>query len=1203
MAFNWLRRILGRDDESEIERIERKAAERRAKEYNASLDKAEIKKLGDEKKRLGSERYKRFEESLGEDRERVMGSIIGRNIRPLSDMSSSAIRREYDRIKDLAERGEVPVKWAREQLKKLNNQLAAEGRYIKGTPVGKGTTYAWEKKHRARAPFFGRVESSGWDAHGLRLIDPKLRSAINKARTKLRKEAHGMAKIYENDFKKGKAKTLKADIKNAKNNWKEAVKKAKELGDERESQSIVKNATAAPQAKALDIISGALGGGGGGASAEALAIVEQMRENFEIWQKKNEELTKAKEASLNRLRNSLRTRLMASAERKAAALGLKEDSSEWHVLTAEADILATYYERMYWNFITKWIGGIGLVARGMAMGAMTWGDAMGLLWDNLKTLIFGPWLWGIALAVIQWFFVMAYIQPIAPSPFYFILPLGTGFFVFIMNVQASKQPWDWLTHFSAGLIVGFSAIIFLIAIWTPEDLAEFTGISSWLIFWVVWAILALFVGVFQLYHAGGFMTVFQISIIVLLFGYIALGPYNAYYRTVLDQVKEPFNLAWRAVANAFNDVWLLTTNPTEWYARQQVVNVKSEKPISYPKALEVTRIDAVPDTVPSGENFNIIAIIRNEGKSDIENIAVGYNCPKRSYCNATDVTVKPSVNIGKMEPGESSKITFSGFLAEMGAIKRTSRGTVELEFNYTYSTNASLFVEVASKDEISRRQYEETNVWKNVLAVDAGATARLSLNVGPQPLDERSESETLLVSVSNTREDGEIILERDKQIRIMMDETIGNLFECHGSQVDCRLPVNGTVICRIDPVESDEIVIKPYEFNTILPIFCSFATASGVEASRTGLIRAELPEYKFVVKKSKTVMVTTPLGIIYEEEGEEEEATAATEKGSALFVKIDPGAAGGEKVELWDFMLTENPRVDAGDGVEFRLDDFEYENNPGSECVVLAVDEEGALSDAVSVWYIKPGGRIRKENTMQYGIGDYIIDYGCTQGETGDFGVKYCEDPEKAAPERVEGWQFSYLGGVEYKPTSTDTDDSHCNEESCSLLEQSNGKYVWLPKYELLCADDGSWYACNVEGVIEPVSRLGWTEEYICVDTKWIKSCTQQSVPVGDLEYICETDNEGNTKWALSCKDACQKAGREGGTCASAKPADICGNSVGITYDNCQGDKGDVAVYYDDESYEEGYCTTGTYTCWCYDLDPCCLYEGETCIDGVCVRA
>ena len=54
--------------------------------------------------------------------------------------------------------------------------------------------FAWEKKHYARTPFFGKLsDAKGWGAHGERLMDPKVRSTINTGRKRLRERASKIA--------------------------------------------------------------------------------------------------------------------------------------------------------------------------------------------------------------------------------------------------------------------------------------------------------------------------------------------------------------------------------------------------------------------------------------------------------------------------------------------------------------------------------------------------------------------------------------------------------------------------------------------------------------------------------------------------------------------------------------------------------------------------------------------------------------------------------------------------------------------------------------------------------------------------------------------------------------------------------------------------------------------------------------------------
>lgn len=771
--------------------------------------------------------------------------------------SVEEMRREAERIKYLQRIGKITAAEARREIEALRG-----GRERYTEAAGRAASYGARKI----GLFSKWGEGAGWEAKGMARMDPKIRSAINKGRVWLRKEAK---KIF--DEKLGAITTRINDVKNNFTKAKELHEKTREKAEnflkDKGGTGILDMAAAVPQAKAVSMIAGAVEKltSGGENKGEAL-LVEELRQSYENLLSAEKELKELeKQSETDVAVNMMKGYLKARADEIATELGLQGDYRNY--LIDEADMLAYFYGKQYSNFLGRQLGRLGILTRGVAMGTLTWGDVWGLFWDNIKTLIFGPWLWGMGLAALQWFFVAAYIQPIAPSPYYFVLPIVTGFFVFIMNIEASKYPWDWLTHFVAGVIIGFSTTIFLIAIWTPQDLAEFTGIGSWLFFWFIWAFLALFVGVFQFYHSGGFITVFQLSIIIMLFGYVALGPYSGYYQMVLDQVKEPLKLAWRAVYNAFTDVWLLATNPTEWYARQQVVNVRPEKPMSYPKALEVTSLDAIPDAVPGGEEFSIVAIIKNEGKSKIENVRIGYDCgdEKRNYVNCDKVkdNIEPSIykEGNSLEPGETDRITLSGFLTvpREGREAESRRAKIKMKFYYSYSTNASLLVEVVGKDEIKRRQYEEREVYHNVLAVDKGTTARLSLNVGPQPIHAMSKAK-VLISVSNTRDDGNIILEKGKKIIIKMDGILGTLEECHGRYVGCNETGDNVIECTIEPVGDDKIVIKPYEFNSILPIFCDF-TASDVEVS-TGLIRAELPDYTFVVEKEKSVTLTPPLGII-----------------------------------------------------------------------------------------------------------------------------------------------------------------------------------------------------------------------------------------------------------------------------------------------------------------------------------------------------
>ncbi len=82
----------------------------------------------------------------------------------------------------------------------------------------------------------------------------------------------------------------------------------------------------------------------------------------------------------------------------------------------------------------------------------------------------------------------------------------------------------------------------------------------------------------------GYKIIVQGSVVILIFAYVALGPYSYIYQQATDQIKSPLNTAYYTVRNGVTDLWLLVTNPTAWYAKQQVTNANPEKPMSFPKA-------------------------------------------------------------------------------------------------------------------------------------------------------------------------------------------------------------------------------------------------------------------------------------------------------------------------------------------------------------------------------------------------------------------------------------------------------------------------------------------------------------------------------------------------------------------------------------------------------------------------------------------
>ncbi len=474
----------------------------------------------------------------------------------------------------------------------------------------------------------------------------------------------------------------------------------------------------------------------------------------------------------------------------------------------------------------------------------------------------------------------------------------------------------------------------------------------------------------------GFKTVLQGSVVILVFAYIALGPYSAIYQQALDQVKAPVEIAFRAVKNAFYDIYLLATNPTEWYARQQVINTRPEKPISFPKALEVTSLDVTPPSVPGGQPFVLNAVLRNDGDLAVRNIRVTAACnqwcqtplPKLSTAEETKfslcvdytlrnefwcaescdqyaekpdssnsypkytadncvnkckdaedgkftefiktvLTLGTTVNLcntkdaktltqgiyfshDKYERGEADIVTVEPFVSKTfsGREAETRIAKVYLNVSFDHSTTSQLFVTVISEQEKQRLIKERKLEFKPVVATAKVSPAKLSLNVGPQPLQastqEQPREATLLVSVSNDRDDSRILLAKGTKIAITLPKEIGSNLRCLGSSEtktefidangknndgtnlftkDSPTVVAEKLIYSIQPEPGKErIEILPFEFNTVFVFICKFDVSSTVDTQKTGIITANLTSYRFVHTLTKDVPVTTPLGILFD---------------------------------------------------------------------------------------------------------------------------------------------------------------------------------------------------------------------------------------------------------------------------------------------------------------------------------------------------
>jgi len=766
-----------------------------------------------------------------------------------------------------------------------------------------------------KVPKRGLFDTEGGGTPRYKMLgDPLLRSAINRGKRVIRKSA----RAYYVEVLKGADQRLdevKKELDTAKREHKSAEDTFKKLREE-ESKAL-KSMSGEIKAPVEGVPVGAAGKvefqERRAALEEAKIILQEAKEKLDKVSKEAEELERTYDPRnfYNVMLGVLNPIVEAQSTGLAAALAKGGGTEYWRYgesryenaglnadiirgeLQKEADYLARYYGRRMQRRIKTKLPSLLLGMRNISFGAQTGGEAWTQLLHNLWNFVFGPWTIGTAFVLVQFFFVLTYVG--YSVQILWVMPIIAAVITFIFNFSDSMRPFDWITHLASGAMIGYSAALFLIALgvhnWSTLGIEGTSSIG----FWIAWALLG-FIGLFQFYQTGGFKVVLQGSIIILLFAYLALGPYQAYFHQAVDQVKAPVEIAYRAVSNAVTDVWLLATNPTEWYARQQVVNVRPERPLDFPKGVELSTIEALPASVPAGQQFALTTVIKNDGVLDqATDIMLSVYCDNQ-WCDSSQAKPNPiatpdddarerlgilakDIENGKifyvstgLKRSESAILTVQPFTANYLTMRAAETNFARIKFNlsYMYTTNSSLQVSVISEGELNRRFREGETVFKGVTAVSKGTPAQLSLNVGPQPLKNGTKS-LLLVSVSNTRDNSKIILRRDDKIIIKMPHSIGNGLNCNGFVEDSTVLDDNdenveTVVYKIRPTEpaANTIEILPYEFRSIFAFLCTFTAAEAVETTRTDLVTASLPQYIFRLEQKKDVPITPPLGIIYE---------------------------------------------------------------------------------------------------------------------------------------------------------------------------------------------------------------------------------------------------------------------------------------------------------------------------------------------------
>jgi len=559
-------------------------------------------------------------------------------------------------------------------------------------------------------------------------------------------------------------------------------------------------------------------------------------------------------------------------------------------MMAEAAMLTDFWTRNTRSTLRRIGGSIALGTRAIGMQAMRAGDVYRMIVSNLWEFLTGPWILGSAIVIAQFFF-LSWWSPTPVNPLIMFAAPAVGLlFLTLVNMFTAKYPMEIFTHMISGIIISYTAIIFLAAMgWEPPG----TIMSGTYLWWFGFILLGI-IGAFQFYATGGFNAIVPIAVIIMVFGYFSLGPYSGYVREVRDQILTPLKFVWLNVKNTFSGIWLLMVNPTEWYAQQQLMNVRPETPTDFPKGIEITRLDAVPDSVPSGSKFYMYAILENKGEQDAHNIVISASCQgveavynaetgaKSTFlginteatsgitggrhCNVVTTKIDHKSTLRKGE-GDSVRVDFTA----QGRPESTRAAEVVfakpvIHVNYTYSTTSSLTTEIATWEEIQRRQTVKTErYYYNEIAKGKAGPAQFSLNVGPQPL-ESGRDVILTASISNTRFDGIVALDKGTKMMITVPSVLGSNLKCES----IKKGDDGSIIAQADDCPNGMCTItmlqkwdiRAYEFGEIFPIYCKFTvnTLGSNQQSLTGLITAKLDNYKFMLLMEKSVKVTAPLG-------------------------------------------------------------------------------------------------------------------------------------------------------------------------------------------------------------------------------------------------------------------------------------------------------------------------------------------------------
>lgn len=282
-------------------------------------------------------------------------------------------------------------------------------------------------------------------------------------------------------------------------------------------------------------------------------------------------------------------------------------------------------------------------------------------------------------------------------------------------------------------------------------------------------------------------------------------------------------------------------------------------------------IDVMPPSVPDDGSipFRVYVEIQNQGDMKARDVYVAAECVKR--CKA----------IGEEDEFIEDLMPHAGDYVHLGPYlpdgEERQYAKLKIKAAYLYSTNSSLLTEVVSEEEMERQFLEGNEVFRGVAALGKPSPAMLSLNVGKQPLRAGTEA-GVLVSVLNTRNNGQVVLDESTEIRLHIPSDLrSGPMDCssnlESSPIECvQSEHSDAQVCHIKKKYAPQIV-KPMQANTIFSFYCSFDVTTDVEKTKSRLITAELIDYRYEAIEEESVMITLPLGII-DEEGKKPKGTS-----------------------------------------------------------------------------------------------------------------------------------------------------------------------------------------------------------------------------------------------------------------------------------------------------------------------------------------